>query len=304
MPGSVCEADERILVRDYIYSVNGTKMKGVSHPTALQMLKHSGASVKIVILRDKETDERIEQENREKNARIASAQSEQAPRRPGFSKRESRDALIPGSTGSETRLHPNYKVPPPLIRHSTIDSISSENASSMGIPHLDDGKYEVAPRVRKLELTQKRQSGLIALQEQNERTNQNMRSAALMDLERQKAAMKEFASKSRLHGSIENEVPDLRVSQQSSLDENTEQPMQKVLNGDEDSDEEGEMEKPQLLNVSLLTYGKRSESQAFVIEYQRMFRGLGIKVMLDEEEMVMITEVNSSGLVYKDGNVR
>eukprot|EP00794_Sanderia_malayensis_P009948 gene9948-10968_t len=304
MPGSVCEADERIHVGDYIYSVNGNIMKDISHPVALQMLKHSGASVKIVILRDKKADEQLEREKQAKNAKRPSEHiglKGESRSRPAFGKRESRDALIPGSTGSETRLHPTYKLPPPLVRHSTIDSISSENASSMGIPQLDDGKFEVAPRVRKLELTHKKPTGLTALREaeDNLAEPQGMRESALADVRRHKAAMQEFAVKSRLYGSADLS----RVPRESSLDENSEQ-INMNNNVDEDSDEEDEVNRPSLLNSSLLTYGKRSEDQPFVIEYQRMFRGLGIKVMLDEEELVMISEISSSGLVHKDGNVR
>ena len=75
-------------------------------------------------------------------------------------------------------------------------------------------------------------------------------------------------------------------------------------NEGEDSEEEEELARPSRLNASLLIFGRRSDTRPFVIEYQRMFRGLGVKVLLDEEELVMITDISPSGLVGKDGNIR
>ncbi len=304
MPGSVCEADERIQTGDYIYSVNGTSMKDISHPSALQILKHSGALVKIVILRDKEKDQLLEQEKKSKEARLASghAQLANGPTRPALSKRESRDALIPGSTGSETRLNPSYKHPPPLMRHSTIDSISSENASSLGIPHLDD----VTPRVRKLELTQKRRASILApLKENEDASKNNLRDSALLDLERQKKAMQKFARKTRAHGTDgDNSDGDGFPGSSFEHDYGLGEPALSGNNSEEESEDGEGVVQSESLHASMLTYGRRSESQPFVIEYQRMFRSLGIRVMLDEEELVMITEVNQSGLVWKDGSIR
>ena len=311
MPGSVSEADGRIQVGDLIYSVNGNVMKDLSHPAALQILKHSGTSVKIVVFRDKKEDIRLEQEKLAKTSRNGSEhvgiQFDKAPRPPRLTKRESRDALIPGSIGTESRSQASNQNRPILIRHSTIDSISSEAASSMGIPHLEDGKT-ITPRVRKLDLAQQTATTLTAVQEDREGASQKLRKATSMELSNQKKLMKDFQ---KWHSESMDSTASSRHAK--SLDEhsaqiNSEAPARRSSKTDDDDDDddsdfdEGRKE-PLQLNASLLTFGHRSETQAFVIEYQRMFKGLGIKVMLDEDE-VMITEVTPSGLVGKDGNIR
>ncbi|XP_065060168.1 uncharacterized protein LOC135687522 isoform X2 [Rhopilema esculentum] len=302
MPGSVSEADGRIQVGDYIYSVNGNVMKDLSHPAALQVLKHSGTSVKIVIFRDKEEDIRIQRELEAKKSEsdTMTAQSNHVPRPPRMMKRESRDALIPGFIRGETKLHLHHNNHSPLIRHSTIDSISSDSPSTSAIPHLED-RQQLSPRVRKLDLAQKRNSLLGAVKENGETAAQKLRKSTSLEIEEQKVIL--TGARNKFVDSTENQSKsfidyndnDLRsLEGQGSSD-----------NNDEDESDLDEVSRPgSSLNASLLTYGQRSEIQAFVIEYQRMFKGLGIKVMLDEEEEVMITEVSPSGLVGKDGNIR
>ena len=313
MPGSVSEADGRIQVGDLIYSVNGNVMKDLSHPAALQILKHSGTSVKIVVFRDKEEDIRLEQEKLAKTTRNGSEhvgiQFDKAPRPPRLTKRESRDALIPGSIGTESRSQSSNQNRPILIRHSTIDSISSEAASSMGIPHLEDGK-PITPRVRKLDLAQQTATTLTAVQEDREGASQKLRKATSMELRNQKKLIKDFQ---KWHSESMDSTASSKHAR--SLDEDGAQinagtparRSSKTNDDDDDDDDDSDFDEgrkePLQLNASLLTFGHRSETQAFVIEYQRMFKGLGIKVMLDEDE-VMITEVTSSGLVGKDGNIR
>lgn len=312
MPGSVSEADGRIQVGDLIYSVNGNVMKDLSHPAALQILKHSGTSVKIVVFRDKEEDIRLEQEKLAKTTRNGSEhigmQFDKAPRPPRLTKRESRDALIPGSIGTESRSQPSYQNRPILIRHSTIDSISSEAASSMGIPHLEDGK-PITPRVRKLDLAQQNATTLTAVQEDREGASQKLRKATSMELNKQKKLMKDFQ---KWHSESMDSTASLKHSRSLDKDDaqiNAGAPARQSDDDDDDDDNDNDSDfdegrkQPLQLNASLLTFGCRSETQAFVIEYQRMFKGLGIKVMLDEDE-VMITEVTSSGLVGKDRNIR
>ena len=301
MPGSVADADGHVQVGDYIYSVNGNVMKDLSHPAALQVLKHSGATVKIVVFRDKEKDLQLEQEKEAKKQKIKQNeapldQRQYLPRPPGLMKRDSRDAIIPGSIRGDGKLHPNSYKKMPLIRHSTIDSINSEVASSMGIPHLEDSGKDVAPRVRKLDLVHKASSPLGSVTE--ETAGNKLRKATSLEIEKQKELL--HNARNKISGDAktwkdynENETPiDKDNRRYSSADGNEE----------EDSDMD-ENEAP-AYNTSLLTFGQRSEIQPFVIEYQRMFKGLGIKVMLDEEEQVMITEVSATGLVGKDGNIR
>ena len=287
-------------------------MKDLSHPAALQILKHSGTSVKIVVFRDKEEDIRLEEEKLAKATRNGSEhigiQFDKAPQPPRLTKRESRDALIPGSVGTESRSQLSNQSRPILIRHSTIDSISSEAASSMGIPHLEDGK-PIAPRVRKLDLAQKNATSLTAVQEDREGASQKLRKATSMELSNQKKLMKDFQKWHSESMDSTASSKHARTFDEDDAQVNPDAPARRFSKTDDDDDDddysdfdEGKKEQLQL-NASLLTFGHRSETQAFVIEYQRMFKGLGIKVMLDEDE-IMITEVTSSGLVGKDGNIR
>ena len=301
MPGSVAEADGHLQVGDYIYSVNGNVMKDLSHPAALQILKHSGATVKIVVFRDKSKDLLLDQnekakEHREERSHIKQRLSLQQ-RPSGLMKRDSRDAIIPGSIRGDGKLHPSSNAKSPLIRHSTIDSINSEIASSMGIPHLEDSSKDVTPRVRKLDLSQKVSTPLGPVTEEGEGIK--LKKPTSFEIKEQKAfsqnsrknmAQDEFPSKAYTDYK-ENETPVRRNVRCSSKD------------GNED-DSDVDIEEAPAFNTALLTFGHRSEIQPFVIEYQRMFKGLGIKVMLDKEEHVTITEVSPTGLAGKDGNIR
>ena len=300
MPGSVAEADGRVQLGDYIYSVNGNVMKDLSHPAALQILKRSGTTVKIVVFRDKNKDLLLKQEQpAKKQIAQQGPQPPQHPqqRPPALMKRDSRDAIIPGSIRGDGKLHPTlYR--PSLVRHSTIESMSSEAASSMGIPHLEDGGKDVKPRVRKLNLVHRSGSPLGSVIE--ETAANKLRKASSLDIEEQKAVLQKTRNKMNRDSKTykdynENETP-------IAIDRTFRRFSSKDSNDEEYSDTE-ENEEP-AYNTSLLTFGQRSEIQPFVIEYQRMFKSLGIKVMLDEDEQVMIAEISPTGLVGKDGNIR
>ena len=50
--------------------------------------------------------------------------------------------------------------------------------------------------------------------------------------------------------------------------------------------------------------GKRAEDRPFVIELQKKFRNLGVKVALDDQGNTIVAELSSFGLIAKEGNVR
>ena len=300
MPGSVAEADGRVQLGDYIYSVNGNLVKDLSHPAALQILKRSGTTVKIIVFRDKDKDLRLKQEqpaNKQISNQGIVPREHLQQRPPALMKRDSRDAIIPGSIRGEGKFHPSpYR--PSLIRHSTIESINSEAASSMGIPHLEDGGKDVRPRVRKLNLVHRSTSPLRSVLE--ETAAYKLRKASSFDIKEQKAVLQKTRNKMKRDSETykdynENETP-------AAINGTGRRFSSKDSNDEEYSDTE-KNEEP-AYNTSLLTFGQRSEIQPFVIEYQRMFKSLGIKVMLDEDEQVMIAEISPTGLVGKDGNIR
>ena len=300
MPGSVAEADGRIQVGDFIYSVNGNVMKDLSHPAALQILKRSGTAVKIVVFRDKTKDLLLEQEQEAKKQKpkqdeIPRVQPQQRP--PALMKRDSRDAIIPGSIRGDGKFYPSlYR--PSLVRHSTIESINSEAASSMGIPHLEDGGKDIKPRVRKLDFVHRAGSPLGSVME--ETAAQKLRRTSSLDIEEQKAVLHKTRNKLNLNSEMY-----VDHNENETLVE-TDRTRRKFSSTDGNEDEYSDVEENEApaFNTSLLTFGQRSEIQPFVIEYQRMFKSLGIKVMLDEEEQVMIAEISPTGLVGRDGNIR
>jgi len=300
MPGSVAEADGRVQVGDYIYSVNGNVMKDLSHPAALQILKRSGTTVKIVVFRDKEKDLLLEQEQQAKKQNLKQGEvPRERPnqRPPPLMKRDSRDAIIPGSIRGDGKYYPSsYR--PSLVRHSTIESINSEAASSMGIPHLEEGGMDVAPRVRKLDLVHRAGSPLGSVME--ETAAHKLRRMTSLEIEEQKAVLQN--TRNRMNA-VPETLKDFNENETHMGNDRTRRRYSSIGYNDEESSDIEDNHAP-AYNTSLLTFGQRSEVQPFVIEYQRMFKSLGIKVMLDEDEQVMITEISPTGLVGKDGNIR
>ena len=297
-------------------------MKDLSHPAALQILKKAEVNVKIVIFRDKDIDFKLEEESRAKEERMGSTQVEiqldSSDKSSLVSRRSSvAPEMIPGSVLGDLKAHHNNR--PPLIRHSTVSSLSSD-ATSYGIPHLEENGDPLA-RVRKLNLTQ-----LDRLDTLKETEEQRLRSLSFSS-QRKTYSLTEQSHKPRGQSSLDDKPlsgftdtipPPLEIGFTDSaplseapcdtsrnLASNRRRDSSNTLGSkqdDDDSDYNDDFEPPRI-NTSLLVFGERSESHPFVIEYQKMLRGLRINVMLDEED-VLITETLPSGLVAKEGSIR
>lgn len=72
---------------------------------------------------------------------------------------------------------------------------------------------------------------------------------------------------------------------------------------EESSDNSSNPPSPAIL-PTLHAINKRSSSGAFLIEYEKLFKGLGLEVMIDELGVCYITEISSRGIIGEDDRVR
>ncbi|XP_057312671.1 uncharacterized protein LOC130654151 isoform X2 [Hydractinia symbiolongicarpus] len=238
LPGSIAEGSGLISPGDCIYSLNGIIMSNMTHPQALQALKHCGKLAKLVIFRKKTTENELQRtpHNRHVSSNVKTSPSKQNG--------------IPGCIANEAVT----PVRPPYRRRITADSTISNGS----IPLLkdDDGESDVVKR--------------------DDDGFSDVKNPLLSDVK---------LSRKTNNKNSQVTIPTFDDDNDSVISANPSNNVSKNL--------------PKCVAVN-----KRSSLGAFMIEYDKVYKGLGIDVMLDEVGECYITGVMSNGLVGADNRIR